>query len=60
MFAVQRLYFIINGITRKAVWRTRLPVPVSNARKRGIKLIFLPPSRLVMTRTIIGFNGRLV
>jgi len=62
MFTVRRLYFIINGITReRRLARTpRLRGFLSRARERGIKLIFLPLSRLVMTRTIIGFNGRLV
>ena len=39
---------------------TRVPLSRSRERERGIKLIFLLPSCLIMTRTIIGFNGRLV
>lgn len=64
MFTVHRLYFIINGIARERrlarTLRLREFLSRTLTRERGIKLIFLPPSCLVMTRTIIGFNGRLV
>lgn len=65
MFTVHRLYFIINGIARErrlAAHHDYVGFSRARARgrKRGIKLIFLLPSCLVMTRTIIGFNGWLV